>query len=354
MRYDAFLLVSFGGPERPEDVLPFLRNVTRGRGVPDERLAEVAGHYRHFGGVSPINAQCRELLAAIGTEFAAHGLDLPCYWGNRNWDPLLVDTVARMHAAGVRRAVAFVTSAYASYSACRQYQDDIAAARATLGPAAPEIDKLRHFHDHPGHVIPHTEAVRAALGRLGRADPGTTRLVFTAHSVPLGMAAASGAATGGTGHRYERQLRELAALVAAAAAPGYRWDLVWQSRSGPPQVPWLAPDVNAHLADLAAAGVRAVVVSPIGFVSDHLEVRWDLDVEAAATAAGLGLDFARAVTPGTHPRFVAMVRELVAERLDPAADRPALGGLPHWDACRPDCCVPALTGRQHGPGRIVA
>ncbi len=353
MRYDAFLLVSFGGPEGPDDVMPFLRTVTKGRGVPEERLAEVAEHYQHFGGVSPINAQCRDLLAAIGVEFAAHGLDLPGYWGNRNWTPLLVDTLARMRDDGVRRALAFVTSPYASYSACRQYLEDIEAARATLGPDAPVVDKIRHYHDHPGHIEPHVAAVRAALARLGDPDPAGTRLVFTAHSVPAGMAAASGALTDGVGHRYERQLREVAALVADRAAPGYGWDLVWQSRSGPPQVPWLAPDVNEHLASLAGTGVRAVLVSPIGFTSDHLEVCWDLDIEAAATAARLGLDFARAATPGTHPRFVTMIRELVRERLDPGGTRLALGDLPGWDTCRPGCCVPVVTGRQQPAGTLT-
>jgi protoporphyrin/coproporphyrin ferrochelatase len=345
MRYDAFLLVSFGGPEGPDDVMPFLRNVTRGRGVPDERLAEVAEHYQHFGGVSPINAQCRELLDAVGKDFAAHGLDLPLYWGNRNWDPYLTDTVRAMRDAGVRRAVAFVTSPYGSFSSCRQYLDDIDRARAAVGGDAPEIDKLRHYHDHPGFIEPHADAVRAALP----AD----RLVFTAHSIPASMAAASGALsqlirTGGaasprqpgSGGRYEAQLREVARLVAERAAPDVPWDLVWQSRSGPPQVPWLEPDVNDHLAALRAAGTTSVVVSPIGFVSDHVEVVWDLDTEAADTARRLGLGFARAATPGTDPRFVAMVRELVLERIDPAAPRRALGTLHTWETCEVGCCSP--------------
>ncbi|GAA4212072.1 ferrochelatase [Actinocatenispora rupis] len=332
--YDAFLLLSFGGPEGPDDVMPFLRNVTRGRGVPEERLAEVAEHYRHFGGVSPINQQCRDLLAALRTEFADHGLDLPLYWGNRNWDPYLADTLATMRDDGVRRAIAFVTSPFGSYSSCRQYLEDIVAARATVGAGAPVIDKLRHFHDHPGYVEPHVDAVRAALGTLPAA-PDSTRLVFTAHSVPMSMARTAGPA----GNRYTDQLAEVARLVADGSGAGLPYDLVWQSRSGPPQVPWLEPDVNDHLARLAADGVTGVVVSPIGFVSDHLEVVWDLDNEAADTAKRLGLDYARAATPGTDPRFVAMVRELVTERLDPAVPRRKLGGIPVWDACADGCCA---------------
>jgi ferrochelatase len=333
--YDAVILLSFGGPERPEDVLPFLTNVTRGRGVPAERLAEVAEHYQRFGGVSPINQQCRDLLAAIRADFAAHGLDLPVYWGNRNWHPMLADTVARMRDDGVRRALAFVTSAYSGYSACRQYQEDIATARAAVGPGAPVIDKLRQYWDHPGFVQPHVDAVRAALDRLGGVHRHT-RLVFTAHSVPVSLAATAGP----QGGRYEAQLRETARLVAGAAAPGLPYDLVWQSRSGPPRVPWLEPDINDHLEALADSGVKSVVVSPIGFVSDHFEVVWDLDTQAADTAKRLGLNYARAATPGTDPRFVAMVRELVCERLDPAGTPPRrqLGTLPAWDTCPANCC----------------
>ncbi|MGW4464288.1 ferrochelatase [Micromonospora sp. NPDC004704] len=339
MAYEALLLVGFGGPERPDDVLPFLANVTRGRGVPPERLAQVAEHYQHFGGVSPINQQNRDLLAAIRADFAANGVDLPVYWGNRNWHPLLADTVAEMRADGIGTALAFVTSAYGGYSSCRQYQEDLVAARSAVGPEAPMIDKLRQFWDHPGFVEPHADAVRAALGTLDPARRASTRLVFTAHSVPTAMAAAAGP----QGGRYVAQLRETAALVAAAAAPDLPYDLVWQSRSGPPHVPWLEPDINDHLAVLAADGVSSVVVSPIGFVSDHLEVVWDLDTEAAATAKQLGLDYARAATPGTDPRFVAMVRELVIERVNPpdTSPRRRLGTLPVWDTCPAGCCVPA-------------
>jgi ferrochelatase len=321
--YDAFLLLSFGGPESPDEVMPFLANVTRDRGVPQHRMAEVAEHYFPVGGVSPINARCRDLIEALRPQ-----LGLPIYWGNRNWHPLLTDTLTRMRDDGVRRAIAFVTSPYGSYSSCRQYLDDIAAARAAVGRGAPAVDKLRHYHDHPGFVQPHADAVRAAL------PPGGARVVFTAHSIPSTMDAASGP----EGRRYTAQLHETAELVAAGAGVDDRWDLVWQSRSGPPHVPWLAPDINDHLALLAGRDESAVVVSPIGFICDHMEVVWDLDTEAAQTARRLGLTFARAATPGTDPRFVSMIVDLVAERTK-AAPQQRLGRLPVWDRCPADCCV---------------
>lgn len=321
--YDAVLLLSFGGPEGMDDVLPFLENVTRGRGVPPERLAEVAEHYRHFDGVSPINQLNRDLLAGIRADFAAHGLDLPVYWGNRNWQPMVEDTVAEMTRDGVRRALVFATSAYCGYSGCGQYVEDMARARAAVGPDAPELVKVRPFFHHPGFVLPHADAVRAGFGRLPEATREDARLVFTAHSVPVSMDESAGP----DGRLYSRQLAEVAGLVAAEIGRP-DWDLVWQSRSGPPSVPWLEPDVNDHLEKLAASGASAVVVSPIGFVSDHLEVIWDLDNEAAETAARLGLDFARAGTPGTDDRFVTMVRELVTECLDTTAVQRSLGTWP--------------------------
>ena len=332
--YDAFLLVSFGGPEGPADVLPFLENVTTGRGVPRDRLAEVARHYDAFGGVSPINEQCRDLLAAIGKDFAAAGLDLPRYWGNRNWHPFLADTVAQMAADGVRHAIAFVTSGYGSYSSCRQYLDDIEAARAQVR-GAPRIDKIRHFFNHPGFIGPVTQAARAAITALPPVVQHDAWLVFTAHSVPAAMAAASGPAGG----LYPAQLAEASRLVAAqlAAAEGHErpWRLAYQSRSGPPAVPWLGPDICDQLANLAAGGAPAVVVVPVGFVSDHVEVLYDLDIEAAQAAERLGLPMARAATPGTDPRFVSMITELIAER----RSKPAFG-FP--DSCPNDCCrVPA-------------
>lgn len=330
--YDALVLISFGGPEGPDDVIPFLENVTRGRGVPRARLEAVAEHYLHFGGVSPINAQNRALIEALRVELTAHGVDLPIYWGNRNWEPYLTDTVAAMAAGGVRRALAIVTSAYASYSACRQYQDDIARAREAVGEGAPVIDRVRHFFNHPGFVQANIDAVRSCL-----VDLPDARIVYTAHSIPMSMAESSGP----SGGAYEAQLAEAAQLVTDAVAPGADFDLVWQSRSGPPRVPWLEPDINDQLEKLAAAGVGSVVVSPIGFVSDHMEVVWDLDVEAAQTAERLGMGYRRAASAGTHPAFVAGLRELVQERLDPTCPRRALGRLgPAHDVCPVGCCSP--------------
>lgn len=327
MSFDALLLLSFGGPEGPDDVLPFLRNVTRGRGIPDERLAGVAEHYQRFGGVSPINAQNRSLLAAIEKDFAEHGVDLPVYWGNRNWHPFVADTARRMREDGVRRALVFTTSATASYSSCRQYRENLADAQAD---GAPEFVKLRHYFDHPGFIAANASGVRAAL-----AERPDARFVFTAHSIPVSMNETSGP----TGGLYLAQQRETARLVAEAVrGPGAEFDLVWQSRSGPPQVPWLGPDINDHLRALAARDVRDVVVSPTGFVSDHMEVVWDLDTEARETAASLGLGFRRASTAGTHPAFVAMVRELVQEELV-GTRRELLGdlGVCGWE-CPLGCC----------------
>ena len=349
--YDAFLLVSFGGPEGPADVLPFLENVTRGRGVPRQRLAEVARHYDLFGGVSPINHQCRDLLTAIGKDFAAAGVDLPLYWGNRNWHPFLADTVTQMAADGVRHAIAFVTSAYGSYSSCRQYLDDIEAARAQAGPGAPRIDKIRHFFNHPGFIASMTQAARAAIGQLPAGVADDAWLVFTAHSVPEAMAAASGPAGG----LYPAQLAEAARLVAGelARAEGHErhWRLAYQSRSGPPSVPWLGPDVGDQLTELSASGAAAVVVIPVGFVSDHMEVVFDLDTEAAELARRLGLPMARAATPGTSPRFVSMITELVNERRGQLAQVPVLGSLPVApDFCPNDCCRLPAARPPAGPG----
>jgi ferrochelatase len=333
-RYDAFLLVSFGGPEGRDDVIPFLENVTRGRGVPRERLEQVAEHYYRFGGVSPINQQNRDLLAAIEKDFAASGIDLPLYWGNRNWDPTLTDTVAAMAADGRRHAIAFVTSAYSSYSGCRQYLEDIERARAQAGGRAPLIDKLRPYFNHPGFVDPLADAVRAAAGTLSRGVKDGYDLICTAHSIPEAMAAASGPAGGA----YPAQLAEASRLVAERAGAPRPWRLAYQSRSGPPSVPWLGPDVGDSLAELAASGSDGVVLAPVGFISDHLEVVYDLDVDAARTAGRLGLPLARAATPGTDPRFVSMITELVAERQDGAPPR-ALGDLgPAAGTCGPGCC----------------
>ena len=342
--YDAFLLVSFGGPEGPDDVMPFLENVTRGRGVPPERLAGVAEHYYAVGGVSPINQQCRDLLAAIRAAFPASGLSLPAYWGNRNWTPYLADTVQAMADDGVRRAVALVTSAYSSYSGCRQYLDDIERARAAVGPGAPRIDKIRRFFNHPGFIEPFAASTRAALATLPADLRDDAHLVFTAHSIPVAMAKASGPERKGAaepGGRYVAELTEAAGLVAERTGDGtHPWTLAYQSRSGPPSQPWLEPDVCDHLGELSKSGTKAVVVIPVGFVSDHMEVRHDLDVEAAETADSLGLAFARAATPGSGPRFVSMITDLVRERLAlPNDTAPALGsmGTPSHD-CPADCC----------------
>jgi ferrochelatase len=340
--YDAFLLVSFGGPEGNDDVMPFLENVTRGRGIPRERLAAVAEHYYAVGGVSPINQQCRDLAAAIGKDFAASGLDLPIYWGNRNWAPYLTDTVADLAAAGARRVVAFVTSAYGSYSSCRQYRDDIAAACAEVGPGAPQIDKLRHFFNHPGFIEPFAGHARAAIESLPASVRPDVPLVFTAHSVPETMAASSGPPPGGL---YQAQLSEASRLIAERVGGQHPWRLVYQSRSGPPAQPWLGPDVSDHLEELARSGARAAVLVPVGFVSDHMEVIHDLDVEAARTAERVGLRLARAATPGAHPRFVSMITELVRERMDGAAPGAMLGSLQPWPGvCQGDCCRPVKAG----------
>jgi ferrochelatase len=332
--YDALLVVSFGGPEGRDDVLPFLENVLRGRNVPEERRREVAAHYEHFGGVSPLNAQCRSLVAAVGEEFDRHGLRLPVYWGNRHWHPMLAETLRRMADDGVRRALAFVTSAYASHSGCRQYLDDLARARAEGGERAPEVDKLRLFYNHPGFVEPLVDLVASAFERVPEARRAAARLVFTAHSIPRALAATSD---------YEAQLRETAGLVAFPLGRP-QWSLVYQSRSGPPSQPWLDPDIVDHLRALAGSGVKDVVVAPIGFTSDHMEVLYDLDLDAKSRAIELGLNMVRAATVGTHPRFVRMARELVEERLSDAPVRLHLGTRgPAPDVCPPDCC-PAARG----------
>jgi ferrochelatase len=329
-RCDALLVVSFGGPEGADDVLPFLENVTGGRGVPRQRLLEVAEHYHHFGGVSPINAQNRALVAALEAEVARRGWQLPVYWGNRNWHPFLADTMAQMARDGVRHAVAFVTSAFSSYPGCRQYLDDIERARAEVGDHAPAVGKLRAFYNHPGFVQPMARRVEATLAAVPEQGRRWTRLVFTAHSIPLTMAQSSD---------YEAQLQEACRLVCGLLGEGHEWDLVYQSRSGAPGQPWLEPDVGDHLETLAAAGVQDVVLVPIGFVSDHMEVRFDLDVEAGAKADNLGVRLHRAPTVGTDPEVVAMIVDLVDERGRPESERCRLGSdRPRPDVCPPGCC----------------
>src|ERR1700733_62458 len=351
--YDAVLLVSFGGPEGPADVMPFLRNVTAGRNVPDSRLEQVAEHYYAFGGISPINEQCRELLAAIEKDFAVAGLDLPVYWGNRNWAPYLADTVAAMAADGVRRGLAFATSAYSSYSSCRQYLDDIEQARAAAGPRARGMNKITPSFRHPGFADSFTAAAKAAVGSLPAAVREDVDLVFTAHSIPVAMSAASGP----DGDAYPAQLAEVAGVVAGRLGTRRPWRLAYSSRSGPPSQPWLVPDVNDCLEELAAAGSRAVAVVPIGFVSDHMEGKFDLDVEAAQTAARLGLPFARAQTPGASPPFVAMITDLVRQwqaspppgPLGPSPAGGRGGAAAAGGFCRQDgCCALAAAPRATG------
>ncbi|HEU5082412.1 MAG TPA: ferrochelatase [Acidimicrobiales bacterium] len=343
--YDAILLLSFGGPEGPDDVVPFLENVTRGRGVPRERLEEVAQQYLRFGGRSPINDQNRALLGALRAELDRRGHDLPLHWGNRNWAPYVEDVVDELTDAGHRRVLAVSTSAYSSYSACRQYLEDIERAQGAVrdtGREPPAIDKVRPYWNHPGFVLAVVERVHAALESLAPADRNRARLVFTAHSVPLSMAETSD---------YQAQLVDEATLVAERVAvptvrDGADWDLVYQSRSGPPQVPWLEPDIVDHLRSLHQRGDDVVVVVPIGFTSDHMEVVYDLDTQAAEAARSMGMTMVRAGTVGTHPLFVRGLVDVLDEHLVGATPA-ALGSLgPRVNPCRPGCCpAPARPGR---------
>jgi protoporphyrin/coproporphyrin ferrochelatase len=328
--YDAVLVVSFGGPEGPDDVLPFLENVTRGRPVPRERLLEVAKHYQHFGGVSPINGQNRALVDALRVELANYPPGLPIYLGNRNWHPYLTDTIRQMRDDGVRRALALVTSAFGCYSGCRQYREDVARALDAVGLGAPEVDKLRLFFNHPGFIKANAANLKEALNQFPEDRRPMVRVIFTAHSIPMAMAHAS---------TYTPQLLEASRLVAEAASVT-TWDFAYQSRSGSPHVPWLEPDVCAHLEVLASQGVLDVVIHPIGFLSDHMEVRYDLDTEGREKADHLGLNLVRAKTVGTSPVFVTMLRELIQERMTEHPNRRALGTLgPSHDICPVDCCL---------------
>jgi ferrochelatase len=333
--YDAILIVGFGGPERPEDVMPFLENVTRGRNVPRERLLEVAEHYRHFGGTSPINAHVRELIEALRPELRRHGIALPIYWGNRNWHPMLADTLRQMVGDGVKRALAVALAAYSSYSSCRQYREDIERAQDEVGPTAPVVDKTRVFYNHPEFISANADRVREALAELPTPDRASVRLIFTAHSIPLAMAETSS---------YEMQLQETCRLVAAELdVPASRYSLVYQSRSGRPQDPWLGPDILDHLRQLREAGTSDVIIHPVGFLSDHMEVLYDLDEEAKQFCSTIGLKMFRSRTVGTHRGFVRMLRELIAERLasTPPEERGALGQYgPSHDVCPVDCCPP--------------
>ncbi len=339
--YDAFLLVSFGGPEGPDDVIPFLENVLRGKNVPRERMLEVAEHYKKFGGVSPINEQNRRLLEAIRNEFQSHAVDLPIYWGNRNWHPLLPDTLRQMREDGCRRALAFFTSMFSCYSGCRQYRENIADAQEAVGEDAPMVEKVRMGFNHPGFISAMEDHVQQAIESLG-AQHDSVSLLFTAHSIPMSMA---------DNCDYVKQLNEACGLIASqAGCPN--WRLVYQSRSGPPQQPWLEPDVCDAICEMdGTEQLSQLVIVPVGFISDHMEVMFDLDVEAAEICKDRGIKMARAATAGSHPQFVTMIRQLVEERLGRRQTRDALGDLGPWhDVCPADCCLytprrpPAATG----------
>ena len=328
--YDALLIVGFGGPERPEDVFPFLENVTRGRNVPRERLQTVARQYELFGGKSPLNDQVRDLIAALEAELRRRNIDLPIFWGNRNWHPFLADAMRQMAEAGRRRGLALVLAAYSSYSSCRQYLEDIERARVSVGSAAPLVDKIRVFYNHPGFIAAAADRLQAAWEKIPAQRRERAHVAFTAHSIPLSMA---------RNCRYEEQLQETCRLICERLAiPESRYRLVYQSRSGRPSDPWLEPDIGDYLAELQSRGVSDVVVMPVGFLSDHVEVLYDLDVEAQRKSRELGLAMARAQTVGTHPAFVAMLADLIEERLADAP-RQAIGRFgPSHDVCPSDCC----------------
>jgi ferrochelatase len=355
--YDAILLASFGGPESQDDVIPFLRNVTRGRGIPDERLEEVATHYRAFGGVSPINDQNRQLKAALEAELARRGIDLPVLWGNRNWAPYLTEALTEAQEAGYRKLIAIGTSAYSSYSSCRQYREDYARALTETGlDGTMQIDKVRQFFDHPGFVTPFIEGVEDALARISSQGIAlsNTHVLFSTHSIPTADASRSGPRDSGFGEGGAYAAQHLAVAEIVMTGHDVAWSLVYQSRSGPPSMPWLEPDINDEIKRLAATGVTAVVIVPLGFVSDHMEVKWDLDTEAVQTANEAGVLAIRVPTPGVHASYVSGLIDLVLERRDgvPVADRPAMTKLGPWyDICRPGCCEnvrlgfkPALAG----------
>lgn len=345
--YDSFLLVSFGGPEGMDDVMPFLENVLRGKNVPKERMLEVCEHYRHYDGISPINQQNRELMAAIKTEFESAGVDLPVYWGNRNWNPMFADTLREMRDDGCRRTLAFFTSMFSCYSGCRQYRENIIAACEEVGENAPIVEKVRMGFNHPDFIGSMSDSVSAAIAELD-AKPGEVTVFFTAHSIPMSMA---------DNCDYEKQLREACGLVAEASG-AENWKLVFQSRSGPPTQPWLEPDVCDEISAMdEASKIEKLVILPIGFVSDHMEVMYDLDEEAAVLCKQRGIRMARAATAGTSPSFVQMIRKLVQERLnserlqgerlqgesgensDPSAIKEAAGTMGAWhDVCPADCC----------------
>jgi ferrochelatase len=337
--YDAILIVSFGGPEQRDDVIPFLENVLRGKPVPRERLLEVAEHYYHFDGVSPINQQVRELITALQAELARSGINLPVYWGNRNWHPMLTDTLRQMADDGIKHAIAYFTSAYSSYSGCRQYRENIQQAQAEVGESAPRVDKLRVFYNHPNFIAANVDHIRTALARL----PSNANIAFTAHSIPKSMA---------DNCNYVAQLTETCRLIANELhIPSDRWQLVYQSRSGRPTDPWLDPDIGDHIRTLHSKGVTSLVIAPVGFLSDHMEVLFDLDEEAKVLCEELGVAMSRAATVGTHPLFISMIRELIQERLGQTTNRRSSGSFgPNHDICPMNCCLYTVpTGRPVAP-----
>lgn len=329
-KYDAILFVSFGGPEGPDDVIPFLENVLRGKPVPRERMLEVAEHYQQFGGISPINQQCRELIEALRAELSRENIDIPIVWGNRNWHPLLPDTIRELKESGAKRVLAFVTSGFSCYSGCRQYRENIYAACDETAANDIEVDKIRVFYNHPDFIAVNAEHVGNAIEEVADGNADDVHVAFTAHSIPDSMASTSD---------YVKQLTEASRLVAAELGiPSDRWKLVYQSRSGRPQDPWLEPDICDHIEDLKSQGITKLVVSPIGFLSDHVEVLFDLDDEAKKACETAGIAMKRAATPGTHPKFVEMIRKLIQERIG-AATPECIGQFgPNHDVCPVDCC----------------
>lgn len=336
--YDALLLISFGGPEGPYDVMPFLRNVTRGRNISDDRLNEVAHHYELFGGVSPINQQNRDLLKALKAELSSSGKELPVYWGNRNWHPLLVDTLKQMERDGIKNVIAIATSAYPSYSGCRQYLEDIDSAREAVGDGAPVVHKLKVFFQSPGFIEANADRLRSAIAELGSSAKNVP-VAFTAHSVPQAMASSC---------NYATALAETAAKV-ASANDVTEWKVVYQSRSGPPSQPWLEPDICDYLRSLHGQGIRELIIAPIGFVSDHMEVIYDLDVDAKEICNELGIRMVRAKTVGTHPSFVGALKDLIVEKLESSGS-----ATENPDFCVATCCpsgrpaMPATAAKLSG------
>lgn len=329
-KFDAIYVVSFGGPEGQDEVMPFLENVLRGKNVPHERMLEVAEHYKHFGGVSPINEQNRNLIDAIKEELASENIDLPVYWGNRNWHPMIQDSLEEMKADGIKCALAFFTSIYSCYSGCRQYRENIMEAQEAIGPDAPEVHKLRMAFNHPLYIEASVDRVRHAFEQIPEERRSKTRFIFTAHSIPLSMA---------EGCKYSTQLNEACRLIMEAMG-SFQWDLVYQSRSGPPSQPWLEPDVCDFIENLKKEeDVQDILIMPVGFVSDHMEVLFDLDTEAKELCEELGVNMVRAESVGVHPKFISMIRELILERTS-GTEKRAIGNMPaNWDVCPKDCCT---------------